>query len=146
VKRREILRMAVLSALPFSHHAMANESAFDKAVRDFLNGATPKESGIALHVEPLVDNGNSVPVKVTVDHPMSASSHIATIALFTERNPQPDVAVFQLGPHNGRAEISTRIRLAGTQRIAALARASDGRCYLKSVEVIVTAAACAEMD
>ncbi|MBL8513731.1 MAG: sulfur oxidation protein SoxY [Betaproteobacteria bacterium] len=145
-RRNVMLSMTLLPVVWTWRSAHANEADFDKAVRTFLGGAKPEQARVTLKIEPLIDNGNSVPVTVLVDHPMTPDKHIREIALFNEKNPQPDIAVFQLTPMNGRAEISTRIRLAGTQRVAAIARASDGRCYIQTLEVIVTTAACVEMD
>ncbi|MBL8520363.1 MAG: thiosulfate oxidation carrier protein SoxY [Betaproteobacteria bacterium] len=147
MKRRAALVSIALAPVVWgARGAHADEADFDKAMRSFLAGAKPIESRVTLRIEPLVDNGNSVPVTVAVDHPMAADLHIREIALFNEKNPQPDIAVFQLTPMNGRAEVVTRIRLAGTQRVAAIARASDGQCYLRTLDVIVTTAACVEMD
>jgi sulfur-oxidizing protein SoxY len=75
---------------------------------------------------------------------MAAADHVAAIAIFNEKNPQTDVAVFILGPRAGKAEVSTRIRLATSQRLIAVARMNDGSCWSKSVDVIVTLAACIE--
>ncbi len=66
------------------------------------------------------------------------------IALLTERNPRPEVAVFQLGPAAGRARIDTRIRLATSQQVLALAQLGDGTWWQHRVDVIVTLAACIE--
>lgn len=147
MKRRTALMMVAASPILWaSRDAFAEGADFDKAMRTFLAGAKPIESRVTLKIEPLVDNGNSVPVTVIVDHPMTPDKHIREIALFNEKNPQPDIAVFHLTSVNGRADVSTRIRLAGTQRVAAIARANDGQCYVKTLEVVVTTAACVEMD
>ena len=139
-----MLQTAVtLAAIPWPALA-AEEDGYARAVRAFAGGITPQDGKITLAIEPLVDNGNSVPVTVKVESPMSAADHVVSIALFTEKNPQPEVAVFTLTPANGRAEVATRIRLAGTQRVSALARTSAGAVYARTIEVIVTTAACAE--
>ncbi len=145
-RRAALLSIAVAPLAWTALDGRADEADFGKALQAFLDGAKPVEPRVTLKIEPLVDNGNSVPVSVAVDHPMTAEKHIREIALFTEKNPQADVAVFSLTPMNGRAEVSCRIRLAGTQRVAAVARASDGQCFVKVLEVIVTTAACAELD
>lgn len=122
----------------------ATEARAREAIAHFLRGAEPQRGGITLDLAELVENGNTVPLRVQVDSPMTAADHVREIALFTHRNPQPEVASFDLGPHNGRAEVHTRIRLATSQRVTALARLSDGRCRLLSVDVVVTLAACVE--
>jgi sulfur-oxidizing protein SoxY len=75
---------------------------------------------------------------------MSAADHVRRIALFTERNPEPGVIVFHLGPHSGRAEVATRIRLASSQSVLAVAQMNDGSCWQSAVDVVVTMPACAE--
>ena len=85
-----------------------------------------------------------MPITVTVESPMTAADHVKAIAVFNERNPQRDVARFILGPRAGRAVVSTRIRLATSQSLVAVAQLSDGSFWSHTVEVIVTIAACIE--
>ena len=75
---------------------------------------------------PLVENGNTVPMTVSVDSPMTAGDYVKSIHVFNEKNPQPNVGNFYLGPRAGRAQVSTRIRLADTQKVMAIAQMSDG--------------------
>jgi sulfur-oxidizing protein SoxY len=114
------------------------------AINAFTGGAVVGNGRITLDVASLVDNGNAVPVTVTVDSPMTANEHVTHIALFNERNPQRDVARFTLGPRAGKAVVSTRIRLATSQKLVAVARFSDGSFRSRTVDVIVTLAACIE--
>jgi sulfur-oxidizing protein SoxY len=118
--------------------------ATQAAMDAFTAGAPITDRGVELQISELVENGNLVPVTVRVDSPMTTTDHVRAIALFTERNPQPDVAVFHLHPALGRAQVSTRMRLATSQTVTALARLSDGRCLRQRVGVIVTLAACVE--
>ncbi len=113
-------------------------------IAGFAAGAPVRPGKVRLDISPLVENGNAVPVTVSVDSPMTAADHVKEIALFNERNPQHDVAKFQLGPHSGRAEVATRIRLATSQQLVALARLSDGSVWSHRVDVVVTLAACIE--
>ena len=99
---------------------------------------------VTLGVAELVDNGNVVPITVTVDSPMTAADHVKSIAVFNEKNPQRDVACFTLGPRAGKASVSTRIRLATSQQLVAVAQMSDGSYWSHTVNVIVTLAACIE--
>jgi sulfur-oxidizing protein SoxY len=85
-----------------------------------------------------------VPITVSVDSAMTATDHVAAIAIFNEKNPQRDVARFTLGPRAGRARVSTRIRLATSQKLTAVARMSDGSYWSDTVDVVVTLAACIE--
>jgi sulfur-oxidizing protein SoxY len=114
------------------------------AIAAFSGGVMPQSGSVRLVVPELIENGNSVPVSVMVDSPMTERDHVRRIALFSEKNPQPQVAVFHLGPRSGRADVSTRIRLADSQRLVAIAELTDGRFVQTSVEVIVTLAACIE--
>jgi len=85
-----------------------------------------------------------VPMTVSVQNPMTANDYVKSIHIFNEKNPQPNVGNFYLGPHAGRAQISTRIRLADSQKIVAIARLSDDSFWSTSVDVVVTLAACTE--
>jgi sulfur-oxidizing protein SoxY len=101
-------------------------------------------SRIQLDIDPLVENGNSVPVRVRVQSAMTPSEHVMRILILAPRNPQAQVAVFHLGPHSGRAEVATRFRMAESQTVRALALCSDGSVHETRAEVIVTLAACLE--
>lgn len=118
--------------------------SLDQAIRSFTGGAAVREGRIKFEISPLVENGNAVPVTVEVDSPMTASDHVRRIALYNEKNPQADVVVFHLGPRAGRARVSTRIRLATSQTVVALAETSDGAFWSSQANVIVTLAACIE--
>jgi sulfur-oxidizing protein SoxY len=124
--------------------AAATPEAMDRAIRAFAGEGQVREGKIKLDIPPLVENGNSVPLALTVDSPMSKTDFVKTIAVFNEKNPQPNVIVFHLGPRAGRASVSTRIRVADSQKIVAVAELSDGTFWSASTEVIVTLPACAE--
>lgn len=114
------------------------------ALLGFTRGAAVREGRVLLEVATLVENGNAVPVTLSVVSPMTAADHVVALALFNERNPQRDVLGARLGPRSGRARVSTRIRLATSQKLVAVARMNDGSCWSHSVDVIVTLAACIE--
>ena len=105
-------------------------------------GATPKEEGVEVELPQIAENGNSVPMRVRVASPMSAGDYVKAIYIFAERNPRPLVATFHLNAQSGRAEITTRVRLAGTQKVRALAELSGDRFLIGGMDVLVTAAAC----
>lgn len=115
-------------------------------VKAFAQGAPVREGRVTVEIAELVDNGNAVPIAVAAASPMTAADHVTAIAVFNERNPQREVATFRLGPRAGRARVSTRIRLATSQKLVAVARMSDGSCWTKTVDVIVTLAACIESE
>jgi sulfur-oxidizing protein SoxY len=140
---------APLSAPSASVSAASGEDVLARAVRAYVGEAAwpnVREGRVALSIAPLVDNGNSVSVDVSVESPMTAEDHVVTIALFNEKNPQREVMECLLTPQMGRAAISARIRLAMTQRVVAVAKMRDGRCFTHTVNVVVTLAACIEGD
>ncbi|HEY6135588.1 MAG TPA: SoxY-related AACIE arm protein [Rubrivivax sp.] len=139
--RRSAVAGLLVSVLPALGAA---EPDLEAAVRAWAGSAVPRDGRVKLLIAELVENGNAVPVTVRVDSAMTPAEHVTEIALFNQRNPQRDVARFQLGPQNGRAEVSTRIRLATTQQIVALARLNDGSVWQQRVDVLVTLAACVE--
>ena len=143
-RRTLLVQMAGAAALLSIRPAAAEAADMAQAMLEFTGGVTPTPGKIRIDVAPLVENGNSVSLALRVDHPMTARDHVRTIALFNEKNPQPQVARFHLGPRCGSAEISTRIRLATTQHLTAIAHLSDGTYWSDTVEVIVTIAACTE--
>lgn len=124
--------------------ALATPQALQAAVNTFSNGRAPRDGRVTLDISPLVENGNAVPVSVTVQSPMTAADHVQRIALFTSSNPQPEVAVFHLGPRNGVAKVDTRMRLATSQTVLALAAINDGSIWQARTDVLVTLAACVE--
>ncbi|MDP2007413.1 MAG: SoxY-related AACIE arm protein [Rubrivivax sp.] len=114
------------------------------AIERFTGGQPVRDGRVVLAVDALVENGNTVPITVTVDSPMTAADHVQRIAVFTEVNPQPDVAVFHLGAASGRAAVATRMRMAQSQTVTALAQLSDGSFWRHRVDVVVALAACLE--
>jgi sulfur-oxidizing protein SoxY len=140
--RRKVL--AGLGALVLARPAAATPEEMAAAIKAFTGGAAPAQGKVTLEVARLVDNGNTVPITVSVESPMTASDHVAAVAVFNERNPETGVAVFTLGPRAGKAEVSTRIRMATSQKLVAVARMGDGSCWMHSVDVVVALAACIE--
>jgi sulfur-oxidizing protein SoxY len=118
--------------------------SLQEAVQEFAGSADIRSGRVHLDIPPLVENGNAVSVTVTVESPMTASDHVRRIALFNEKNPQSGVAVFHLGLRSGQAKVSTRIRLAASQTVKAVAELSDGSFWSGEAKVIVTLAACVE--
>lgn len=141
-RRHALLAVSVLPLGPATLHA--TPAALQAAIDAFTFGAPVQEGRVAIDIAELIENGNTVPVALSVDSPMTAADHIQRLALFTERNPQPEVAVFHLTPAMGRARVATRMRLATSQRVVAVAASSDGRFWRRQVDVLVTLAACVE--
>lgn len=119
-------------------------AALEEAVTRVVGGAQVRSGKVKLELPPLVDNGNTVPLSVSVDSPMTEADHVKVIHLFTEKNPLPYVMAAHLGPRAGRARVSTRIRIADTGRVIAIAQLSDGSFWSDSVSVVVTLSACLE--
>ena len=130
-----ILRMAPAGATP---------EAMQQALDGFTGGAEVTEGRVTLRIPLLVENGNSVPLSVSVESPMTLEDHVLQIAIFNEVNPLPDTARFHLTPRSGLAAVETRIRLNGSQSVHAVARMSDGSFWSAATDVIVTAPACRE--
>jgi sulfur-oxidizing protein SoxY len=120
------------------------KAAMQAAMRKVLGDATPRQGKVALEIAPLIDNGNAVPITVTVESPMTQTDHVKAIHVFTEKNPQPNVLSARLGPRAGRAAVSSRMRLADTQTVHAIAELSDGSFWWGSADVVVTVSACLE--
>ena len=97
---------------------------------------------VHLELPLLIENGNSVPLRVRVDSPMTREDHVRVIHLLSEKNPVRHMASFHLGSRAGRADIQTRVRLAGSQRVVALAQMSDGSFYADGRSIVVTLSAC----
>jgi sulfur-oxidizing protein SoxY len=135
--------LAGLALMPVSA-ARATPDALAAAVQRFTGGAAVQTGRVTLTLAELVENGNTVPLAVRVESPMTAEQHVRRIGLFAERNPLPEMGVFHLGPRSGRPEVSTRVRLATAQRVLAVAELSDGRYWQGQAEVVVTLAACIE--
>lgn len=108
-------------------------------------GPKPVTKGrVRLVVPPLVDNGNTVAIAVEVESPMTEADHVKSIRIFSERNPEPVVLSVHLGPRAGRASVATRVRLADTQTLVAVAEMSDGTFWAGSAPTVVTIASCLE--
>ncbi len=113
-------------------------------IREATGGVTPQVGRVTLTLPTLAESGHSVRLRVRVESPMTPQAYVKRIHIFSEKNPRPVIARFSLGPRAGRAEVHTRIRLAGTQQVVAVAVLNDGTAWMASAEVVVTAAACVE--
>jgi len=149
--RREFLVAAggaaavLASALVISVRPVhATPEAMKDAIRKVVGAAKITPGRVKLELPPLSENGNTVPLTVSVESPMTPTEHVKAIHVFTELNPQPDVVTFRLGPRAGRARVATRIRLATTQTVTAITELSDGSFWSDTAAVVVTLAACLE--
>jgi sulfur-oxidizing protein SoxY len=124
--------------------ASATPESMRSAIRKVIGESSVKKGKVKIDLPPLIENGNAVALTVSAESPMTADDHLKAIHVFTEKNPQPNVMSIQFGPRAGRASVSTRIRLADSQKVTAIAQMSDGSFWSDEVEVIVTLAACLE--
>jgi sulfur-oxidizing protein SoxY len=134
---------AAIVLVPLSR-AAATPDAMAEAIRKVVGTATPTEGRVKLDVPPLVENGSTVPLTVSVESPMTEGDHVKAVHVFNEKNPQPNVFSARLGPRSGKAIVGTRIKLGDSQRIVAIAETSDGKFWSAGADVIVTLAACLE--
>ena len=142
--RRRLLQSAAAVALVpwLPANAAADELPEIPALSAFLAGRKPRLARVHLTLPQLADNGQTVPMKVIVDGPFAPGPRVTAINLFSEANPVPEMAVFEFPVAVDRAEVDSRVRLATTQRIVAVATMSDGALYATAAEVIVTIAGC----
>ncbi|RIJ31379.1 thiosulfate oxidation carrier protein SoxY [Henriciella algicola] len=142
--RRSFLQLgaAGIAAAALPLQAAADAADADAAIREIFGDKPLNEGRVSVKLPPIAENGNSVAITVAAESLMSPDDYVRRIAIFSPRNPIAEVALFKLGPRAGKAEISTRIRMAGTQRIRAVAEMSDGTLWHGSASTVVTLAAC----
>jgi sulfur-oxidizing protein SoxY len=122
----------------------ADRLTYQEAVRAIAGGREPNDGRVTLDLPKIAETGNSVPVTVRVDSPMTEGDHVARIHLLSMANPRPQVATFHLGPRAGLAEVGTRIKLSRTQQVVAMAEMSDGSLWRDQASIVVTLGACVE--
>ena len=144
--RREMLVLGLAGPLALRMEpAAATPETMRASLDAFTGGMEPTEGRVELKIPLLVENGNSVPLSVTVDSPMTDDDFCEAVAIFNEVNPLPDTIRFHFTPASGKAAAQTRIRLNGSQSVLAVARMSDGSYFSATTDVIVTAPACREV-
>jgi sulfur-oxidizing protein SoxY len=149
--RREFLKLAGgaaaglgLAAVVTVRPASATPAEMQEAIRKVVGSARVTPGKVKIDLPPLIENGNAVPLTVRVDSPMTEAEHVRAVHVFTEKNPQPYVVSFHLGPRAGRAQVATRMRLADSQNVMAICELSDGSFWSDSASIVVTLAACLE--
>lgn len=145
VGRRQLLKAGIAGLIVVSVPRWAlTRPSLEEAIKTFTGGAEVLDGRVRLELPPLVENGNAVGITVTAESPMTADDHVRCIGVFNEKNPEANVIIFHLGPLLGRAQVSTRIRLATSQVVVAVAEMSDGSFWASRAKAIVTLAACIE--
>lgn len=147
INRRQFITAGTVSTAAvalggFPHAAWAFSEKAQTLIDAFAAGAVPAEGKITLTAPEIAENGNTVPVEVSVESPMSEQDYVTEIMLLGNDNPAPSLATFKYSPASGLARTSTRIRLAKTQDVIALAKMSDGRVFVTSKSVKVTIGGC----
>ena len=149
-RRRFLIETAAVAsavgiALPLAvKPASPTPASMHAAIRKVVGEAPVNKGKVKIDVPPLIENGNAVPLTIACESPMTADDHVKAIHVFSEKNPQPNVVSVHLGPRSGRATVSTRIRLADSQKVIAIAQMRDGSFWSGEAEVVVTLAACLE--
>ena len=143
-RRRFFTRIAALLALPLLNlrSARAQTTAADALLEKITGGAPLRNGRVRLEIPALADNGNSVSLRVVVDSPMTPADHVKSLHLVAPKNPRPGVASFFFGAGAGKPQLTTRIRLSGSQGVMAIAAMSDGSFWSTTTEVAVTVSAC----
>jgi sulfur-oxidizing protein SoxY len=135
-----VLVLAAAGMLP--RPILAQENDFAERLAAFTDGAEPLVGRIVLDLPEIAENGAAVPMTLSVESPMRPDDHVEAVLVLAGGNPNAAVATFRFSPLSGRAEVNTRIRLARTQDVTAVARMSDGSLYMVTREVKVTVGGC----
>jgi sulfur-oxidizing protein SoxY len=144
--RREVLALgagtAALAMVGEMRPAAATAQEAADTIAKFTGGKTAEKGKITIDLPEIAENGNTVPLTITVESPMTADDHVSDIIVVAEGNPRPGLATFHLSPLSGRAEAATRIRLAATQNIVVVAKTSKGQFFTEQKPVKVTIGGC----
>ena len=144
-RRRFILASVAAAAAPLARaQGVAPAQDIRPIVESITGGASPEASGVEVELAQIAENGNSIPLRVRVPSPMTEAHHVRAVHVIAERNPRPRVATFHFTPASGRAEVSSFIRLNGSQRVVAIAELSDGSFWSDAAFIEVREAACTE--
>lgn len=136
------LGVSALMAVLAPRLAVAKPQDVEKAMKKLIGDKKPKPGRVKLELPQIAENGNTVPIKVAVDGPMTKSDYVKAVHILAEGNPRPDVASFHFTPRSGKAFVSTRMRMARTQNIIALAETNKGEVFMAKQNVKVTIGGC----
>jgi sulfur-oxidizing protein SoxY len=142
--RRQTLALGAgaMSAATFGAVPALAKNDAEEAIKKFTGGKTPVQGKIKLDLPEIAENGNTVPMTVTVESPMTEQSYVSEVLIVADENPRSGVVMFHFSPASGVAEANTRIRLAATQDVIAVAKMNDGSFYTASKQVKVTIGGC----
>ena len=142
-RRSFIVALGSVSIVPWLN-AQATSSEAVETIKKIVGQADPRVGRVTLEIAPLVENGNLVPMTVSVESPMTSTDFVKAIHIISEKNPLPNIVSFNFGARAGRAQVSTRIRLLTSQRLWAIAEMNDGSFWQGHADTVVTLAACTE--
>lgn len=142
-RRSFIVALGSVSVVPWLN-AQATTSEAVETIKKIVGQAEPRVGRVTLEIAPLVENGNLVPMTVSVESPMTSTDFVKAIHIISEKNPLPNIVSFNFGARAGRAQVSTRIRLLTSQRLWAIAEMNDGSFWQGHADTVVTLAACTE--
>ncbi|MGI8527400.1 MAG: thiosulfate oxidation carrier protein SoxY [Pseudolabrys sp.] len=132
----------VITVAGWNGEALATAKEAADEIAKFTGGKMPEKGKIAIELPEIAENGNTVPLAVTVEAPMDSGNYISEVLVVAEGNPRPGVATFHFSPMSAKAQASTRIRLATTQNIVVVAKTSGGQFYTDQKLVKVTIGGC----
>lgn len=121
---------------------LAAENDFEEALKAFTGGAEVQTARVSLSAPEIAENGNTVPISVDVESPMTDEDYVAEVMVICDANPRAGIATFRFSPLCGEAAASTRVRLAQTQNVVAVAKMSDGSFFMDKKVVKVTIGGC----
>lgn len=146
VSRRGMLAgasgLAIVGIVLTPTDGQATPAAVAEQIRKLAGNAEVKSGRVILKMPQIAENGNTVPLTVAVDSPMSGTDYVKSVHVFADGNPAPEVANFTFSPLSGKVEVQTRMRMARTQNVVAVAQMSDGSFFSSQAEVKVTIGGC----
>lgn len=145
LKRIQSVGVLALGAWFSPLTAFAKKEDATKAIQEITGGKPIIDGKVKLVIPPLVENGNLVVLKLSVDSPMTPNDYVKSVHVIAEGNPLPNIFTVHLTPRSGTANVTTRVRLADSQTVWAIAQMSDGSFYQGSAETLVTLSACTEL-
>lgn len=146
INRREALALsggaAVLALFGFQASSALANTDTEKAIMTFTGGKAPATGKITLTAPEIAENGNTVPISVNVESAMTGSDMVQSVIILADGNPNPGVATFNFTEASGAAAATTRMRLAKTQNVIAVAKMADGSVFMDKKQVKVTIGGC----
>lgn len=141
-RRRVVAASGAALILLKSRAVSATPEELSAALKHSFGERRIQRGRVKIDIPQIVENGNVVPVTIEVESPMTADDFVKRLQLFSEHNPLPQIIDFELGPHNGKARISTRIRLAKSQIVVAVATLNDDTLWSAQAQIEVTISGC----